>query len=62
MLDTPYGFIHDFDIQKEVVLLELPTSKLLYWIWGDMYHLVLTITKTDLSNLEFSNIKFHISN
>lgn len=44
------------------VLLELPTSDLIGWIWGDMYSVVLTIARDDLANGRFDSIMIDITN
>jgi Domain of unknown function (DUF1963) len=44
------------------VLLEIHTSKLAGWIWGDCYSLVLLIDRSDLRRGDFSNVNFDITN
>ena len=44
------------------VLLELPTSNLVGWIWGDCYSLVLTIDREDLRRDDFSKMSLDITN
>lgn len=61
---APMGHIyteHGPDSCNEV-LLELPTSKLMGWIWGDCYSLVLLIDRERLRRGDFSAIKFDITN
>nr|WP_319513836.1 DUF1963 domain-containing protein [uncultured Cohaesibacter sp.] len=61
---APVGHIytpHGIDSPNEV-LLELPTSKLTGWIWGDCYSLVLIIKRSDLKRGDFSSIMFDITN
>lgn len=58
----PVGYVYDFDSESEVVLLELPTSRLLQWKWGDMYNLVFIIDKDDLNNGNYENVRTFISN
>jgi hypothetical protein len=43
-------------------LLELPTSDLIGWIWGDCYHVVLSIARDDLANGKLDNIMVDITN
>jgi hypothetical protein len=60
----PKGFIytpHGPSSPNEV-LLELPTSDLIGWIWGDMYSVVLTMARNDLASGKFNNILVDISN
>lgn len=54
---TPYG-----PSSPNEVLLELPTSDLLGWIWGDAYSVVLIIARNDLANGKFDNIIVDITN
>ena len=61
---APMGHIyteHGPDSPNEV-LLELPTSKLMGWIWGDCYSLVLLIDRERLRRGDFSAIQFDITN
>ncbi|MDF0598441.1 DUF1963 domain-containing protein [Psychromarinibacter halotolerans] len=64
MSHPPHGFIytpHGPSTPNEV-LLELPTSDLIGWIWGDMYSVVLTISRDDLANGKYENITVDITN
>lgn len=64
MSHPPHGFIytpHGPSTPNEV-LLELPTSDLIGWIWGDLYSVVLTIARDDLANDKFDNITVDITN
>ena len=64
MSHPPHGFIytpHGPSSPNEV-LLELPTSDLIGWIWGDMYSVVLTIARDDLANGRYHNIMVDITN
>lgn len=64
MSHPPHGFIytpHGTSTPNEV-LLELPTSDLIGWIWGDMYSVVLTIARDDLANGRYHNITVDITN
>ncbi|TIV99978.1 MAG: DUF1963 domain-containing protein [Mesorhizobium sp.] len=47
---------------SNVVLLELPTSDMAGWIWGDMYSIVLFINRNDLAHGNFSKVTFEITN
>ena len=64
MSHPPHGFMytpHGPSTPNEV-LLELPTSDLIGWIWGDTYSVVLTIARDDLANGKFDNITVDITN
>lgn len=64
MSHPPKGFIytaHGPESPNEV-LLELPTSDLLGWIWGDMYSVVLTVARNDLANGTLDNVSVDITN
>ena len=54
---TPHG-----PATPNEVLLELPTSNLTGWIWGDCYSLVLTIEREALRKADFSNVAMDITN
>lgn len=61
---APRGHIytpHGPDSPNEV-LLELHTSKLTGWIWGDCYSLVLLIDRAALHRGDFSSVTFDITN
>lgn len=61
---APLGHIytpHGPDSPNEV-LLELHTSQLTGWIWGDCYSLVLLIDRKALRRGDFSSIMFDITN
>lgn len=62
MREFPDGHVNRFNVGKDVTLLQLPTSHLINWMWGDMYNLVLTVPKQDLARNDFSQVKVHISN
>ena len=62
MRDIPDGYVHDFSVGSEVALLQLKTSHLMNWIWGDTYDLVLTLPKTDLARGDFGRVKVQITN
>ncbi|WP_390910357.1 DUF1963 domain-containing protein [Pseudosulfitobacter sp. SM2401] len=54
---TPYG-----PSSPNEILLELPTSDLLGWIWGDMYSIVLAIPREDLAKGDFGSVIADITN
>ena len=61
---APEGFIytpHGPDTPNEV-LLELPSSSLVGWSWGDNYSLVVLIARDDLKRGDFSRLLFDITN
>ena len=61
---APHGHIytpHGPDSQNEV-LLELNTSKLLGWCWGDMYSIVFLIRREDLAKGRYDRIIIDITN
>ena len=54
---TPYG-----PGTPNEVLLELPTSDLMGWIWGDVYSVVLFVNRDDLDAGNFDNVEADITN
>lgn len=62
MRDIPDGYVHEFAMASDVTLLQLPTSHLMNWIWGDTYDLVLTALRADLAQGEFGRVKVQITN
>ncbi|MCP4070680.1 MAG: DUF1963 domain-containing protein [Hyphomicrobiales bacterium] len=61
---APQGHIytpHGPDSPNEV-LLELHTSRLAGWIWGDCYSVVFLIKRSDLQKGRFSSVMFDITN
>lgn len=56
----PLHYIHDFDEERDVVLIELPTSGLMSRIVGDAQHLVLTMRKADLAAGDFSKLRVQV--
>jgi len=62
MREVPEGYVHEFAMGSEVTLLQLPTSHLMNWIWGDTYDLVLTIRTADLARSDFGRVKVQITN
>ena len=64
MSNPPLGFIyrpHGQSTPNEVIL-ELQTSDLIGWIWGDIYSVVLTIARKDLAKGRYDNIMVDITN
>ncbi len=64
MSHPPKGFIytpHGSSSPNEI-LLELPTSSLIGWMWGDMNSIVLTVPRDDLANGKLDNILVDITN
>ncbi len=45
-----------------MTLLELPTSSLMSWMFGDVDNLVLTMKRADLAAEDFSNVLVQFSN
>lgn len=62
MRDVPNGYVHEFAMGSDVTLLQLPTSHLMNWIWGDTYDLVLTVRRADLAKGELGRVKVQITN
>lgn len=59
---VPFRFVHRFDEREEVMLLELPTSDLLGWMWGDVDDLVLTMRKADRAAGAWDRVTMQVSN
>lgn len=54
----PFHYLHpDFDEERDIVLIELPTSGLMSRIVGDGQNLVLTMRKADLAAGDFSKLR-----
>lgn len=58
----PFRYVHQFDLDKDVTLLELPTSEQMGWMFGDVDNLVLTISKKDLAAGMFDAVRVQVSN
>ena len=58
----PFRYVHDYDEDRDAVLLELPTSGLMSRIFGDCDNLVVTIDKADLAVGDFSRLRVQVSN
>lgn len=57
----PWGRLRNFDEKDEVLLLELPSSQLMNWHFGNAGNLVLTIRKEDLALGDFGRVVAHVS-
>ena len=58
----PFRHVHDYDEDRDAVLLELPTSGLMSRMFGDCDNLVVTIDKADLAIGDFSRLRVQVSN
>jgi hypothetical protein len=61
MGNEPHGFAGRPE-PDEIVLLELRSSYLLKWIWGDLYTLVFWIKGKDLAHGRFDRVRLQITN
>lgn len=59
---VPFRYIQKFDLDTEVTLLELPSSKLIGWMFGDVDTVVVTLKKKDLAAGRFDNADIQVSN
>lgn len=59
---VPWRYVHEFDEETEVTLVELPTCYLVGWVFGDVDNLVITIKKADLARYDFSKVLVQTSN
>lgn len=59
---VPWGYVHEFDEGADATLLELPSSQLIGWMFGDVYNLVITVKKKDLARNDFSRPLVQITN
>jgi uncharacterized protein YwqG len=59
---VPWHYVDEFDEGDDVTLLELPSSGLMNWMWGDVHSLVITMTKADLAAGAFDRVKRQVSN
>lgn len=59
---VPFHYVHDFDPADDVTLIELPSSGLMSWMFGDVDNLVLTMRRDDLAAGRFDAIKVQVSN
>lgn len=58
---VPFRHLHDYDAERDAVLIELPTSGLMSRMFGDGDNLVVTIDKGDLATGDFSNPRVQVS-
>jgi hypothetical protein len=58
----PFRYVHDYDEDRDAVLLELPTSGLMSRKFGDSDNLVVTIDKANLAVGDFSKLRVQVSN
>jgi hypothetical protein len=59
---VPWGYVHEYDEDEDVTLLELPSSDLIGWMFGDVYALVITMKIADLKKGDFSRPLVQITN
>jgi hypothetical protein len=59
---VPWNYVDEFDERDDVTLIELPSSSLMNWRFGDVYSLVITMTKADLAAGAFDRVKMQVSN
>ena len=59
---VPFGYVHEFDAKDDVTLLELPSSQLTNWMFGDVDNLVITIKRADLAAGRFDAVTVQVSN
>jgi hypothetical protein len=59
---VPWRYVDEFDDAYDVTLLELPSSGLMNWMFGDVRSLVITMTKADLAAGAFDRVKMQVSN
>lgn len=54
---VPFGNVDDFDPRTDVTLLELPSTDLIGWNFGDVNNLVVAIGKDDLAAGRFDRVR-----
>jgi uncharacterized protein YwqG len=59
---VPWHYVDEFDERDDVTLVELPSSSLMNWMFGDVHSLVITMTKADLAAGAFDRVKMQVSN
>jgi uncharacterized protein YwqG len=59
---VPWQYVDEFDERHDATLLELPSSSLMNWMFGDVHSLVITMTKADLAAGAFDRVKMQVSN
>jgi len=58
----PFRYVHDYEEERHATLLELPSSGLMSWTFGDVDHLVLTLRKADLAAGRWDRPLVQVSN
>lgn len=59
---VPWRYVHEFDDGEDVTLLELPSSDLIGWQWGDVDNIVITMKRKALARGDFSRARVQITN
>lgn len=59
---APFGYLDSFDLEEDVVLIELPSSGLMSWMFGDVNSLVITMKRADLATGRWDSIKAQVTN
>jgi hypothetical protein len=59
---VPQGYVHEYDETEDVTLVEIPSSDLIGWMFGDVDNLVITVKKADLSRGDFSEPLVQVTN
>ncbi|MBJ7500543.1 MAG: DUF1963 domain-containing protein [Sphingopyxis sp.] len=58
---APFRHVADYDDERDIVLIELPTSGLMSRKFGNGDNLVVTIDRADLAIGDFSRVRAHVS-
>lgn len=56
------GYVHAFEPDEDIVLLQLPTSDLMRWQWGDVHSVAITIKRGALAMGDFSDVRVQVTN
>jgi hypothetical protein len=59
---VPFKYVHEFDADSDITLIELPSSGLMSWMFGDVDNLVLSMKQTDLAAGNFAALNVQVSN
>jgi hypothetical protein len=59
---VPFKYVHEFDDNSDITLIEPPRSGLMSWMFGDVDNLVLTMKQTDLAAGNFAALNVQVSN
>jgi uncharacterized protein YwqG len=59
---VPWQYMDEFDEGHDAALLELSSSGLMNWMFGDVHSMVFTITNADLAAGAFDRVKMRVSN